>query len=94
MIAETDCPNGPHRAPEGPNEDLGQCRRCLGISHSMRPDNEQIGLHADDCSLPRHHPSYCVGGGTGHAPVEIIRGYWPGYEADIAAAHAAHPEEP
>lgn len=86
-----DCPDGPHRGPQGPNEDLGQCGRCLMPSHSMRPVGETMGLHADDCSLDDRHPSYCVGGGAGHPPAPVIRGYWVGYEDDIAAARAAHP---
>lgn len=67
--------NGQHRGPEGPNEDIGQCSDCGGISYVRRPSNEQSGLHLDDCSLPIHHESYCVGGGAGHAPLEVVRGY-------------------
>lgn len=80
------CSQGPHRGPQGPNEDIGQCPECLSMSYAMRPSNEQIGLHIDDCSLDLRHPSFCVGGGEGHAPVEIVRGYWPGMDADVAAA--------
>ena len=85
------CPDGPHRSPEGPNEDMAQCHRCLVIDFTMRPENEQYGLHADDCSLPRRHQGWCEGGGTGHAPVEIVRGYWgPTTDADVQRAREAH----
>lgn len=75
-----------HRGPEGPNEDIGQCSTCWAPIGVMRPANEQYGLHDDDCSLERRHPGRCVGGGKGHAPTEIVRGYWPGMDADIIAA--------
>jgi hypothetical protein len=70
--------------------DIGACPKCWAPIGVMRPENEQYGLHADDCSLPRRHPGRCVGGGTGHAPVEHVRGYWPGMDADVAAARAKH----
>ena len=69
-----DCPDGPHRGPEGPNEDLMQCRRCWGLSHSKRPAGEEFGGHLPDCSLPRDHESYCVGGGNGHPAPRVVRG--------------------
>ena len=84
------CPDGPHRGPQGPNEDLSQCGRCLTPSWSMRPENEQIGLHADDCSLPRRHEGYCIGGGEGHAPTDVVRGYWPGMDDDVRRARERH----
>lgn len=77
-----------HREPQGPNEDIAQCPECRMPTYSLRPANEQIGLHADDCSLPRRHEGYCVGGGEGHAPTEVVRGYWPNMDADVAAARA------
>lgn len=80
------CPRWPHRGPEGPNEDLAQCGWCLGPDHSMRPANETYGLHLDDCSLPLDHEGSCVGGGQGHPPAEVIRGWWPDMEAEIAKA--------
>jgi len=70
-----ECPDQPHRGPQGPNEDLGQCGKCLSFSYSKRPAGETFGLHADDCSLPVDHESYCVGGGEGHEPAEKVRGY-------------------
>jgi len=84
------CPDGPHKPPAGPNEDTTQCVRCLMPAGALRPENEQYGLHLDDCSLPRRHRGNCVGGGEGHAPTEIVRGYWPGMDEDIAAARARH----
>lgn len=77
-----------HRGPEGPNEDLAQCRKCGSISWVMRPENETIGFHDPDCSLDVRHSSYCKGGGSGHPPADVIRGYWPGYEADVARERA------
>ena len=68
------CPDGPHRGPQGPNEDLSQCARCLMPSWSMRPVGETIGRHLPDCSLPNRHPGYCVGGGAGHPDAEVLRG--------------------
>lgn len=79
-----------HRGPEGPNEDMGWCSVANQPTYSMRPENEEIGLHADDCSLPRRHNSYCKGGGKGHPPAEVVRGYWPGMDDDIEAARARH----
>ena len=39
-VASTEpCPAGPHRAPAGPNEDMGQCHRCLSITAVMRPED-------------------------------------------------------
>jgi hypothetical protein len=72
-----DCPNGPHRGPQGPNEDLAQCPICLEPSHGMRPEGEEYGGHRDDCSLPRRHEGYCQPGGDGHPPPAVVRGYWP-----------------
>jgi hypothetical protein len=70
----SDCPRGPHRGPQGPNEDLGQCPVCWMPSYSRRPEGEEFGGHIDDCSLPRGHESYCVGGGAGHPKARKIRG--------------------
>ena len=75
VLGEIPCPLGPHRGPEGPNEDLGQCPKCWGLSYRMRPEGEEFGGHIPDCSLPRRHESYCVGGGNGHPPAEKRRGY-------------------
>src|SRR6185312_3902521 len=47
-----ECPDGPHRGPEGPNEDIGQCGKCGSPTFRMRPPGETFGTHADDCSLP------------------------------------------
>lgn len=69
-----ECPDQPHRGPQGPNEDLAQCIKCLRISWSKRPAGETFGLHSADCSLPADHESYCVGGGIGHEPAPIVRG--------------------
>ncbi len=66
------------------------CPECGAVIGVMRPDNEQYGLHLDDCSLPLRHPGYCKPGGTGHAPVEIVRGFWPGMDDDIAEARKRH----
>ena len=77
------CPDGPHRGPEGPNEDLSQCSRCLSPSWAMRPDGEEFGGHIADCSLPRRHEGYCVGGGSGHPAPKVRRGFWPDDAAGI-----------
>ena len=73
-------PYGPcdrvHRPPEGPNEDIGQCR-CWRLTFEMRPEGETYGHHLPDCSLPLRHESYCRPGGDGHPPAPTIRGYWP-----------------
>lgn len=71
------CPQGPHRGPEGPNEDLAQCHLCWAPSWGMRPEGETFGEHAEDCSLPLRHESYCQPGGSGHPTAEIVRGYFP-----------------
>lgn len=68
-----DCPDAPHRGPQGPCEDLAQCPRCWAPSFAMRPEGETFGTHAPDCSLPAVHESYCKPGGTGH-PAGVIRG--------------------
>lgn len=68
------CPEGPHRGPEGPNEDLVQCPRCWSISWALRPEGETFGHHLPDCSLPLRHEGYCVGGGSGHPPAAKVRG--------------------
>jgi hypothetical protein len=69
-----DCPDGPHRGPQGPNEDIGQCPMCMDLSYRMRPPGQTFGHHLGDCSLPIDHESYCVGGGSGHPPAPLIRG--------------------
>ena len=84
------CPNGPHRIPDGPNEDTGMCSLCGSPIGVLRPAGETYGLHADDCSLQERHRGRCVGGGSGHSPAPVVRGYWPGMEADIEAARMAH----
>lgn len=71
------CPNGPHRGPQGPNEDLDQCRECWSISWALRPGGETYGDHIPDCSLPIEHESYCAPGGVGHKPSQHVRGYFP-----------------
>lgn len=73
----TDCPLGPHRFPEGPNEDLAQCPLCYAPSWRHRPPTETYGYHLDDCSLAIDHLSYCQPGGAGHPRAKRIRGYWP-----------------
>jgi hypothetical protein len=75
--SRSECPNGPHRGPQGPNEDLAQCLACWGVSYEMRPEGEEYGGHRADCSLPRRHESYCEPGGAGHPEPEVVRGYWP-----------------
>lgn len=77
-----------HRGPEGPNEDLSQCRKCGLMSWVLRPENETFGMHLKDCSLSRRHESWCEGGGKGHPPAEVIRGFWPGMDEDIARERA------
>lgn len=76
------CPRQPHRGPQGPNEDLGQCPLCLSISYSMRPEGETYGLHLEDCSLPVGHESNCQPGGAGHLVGSHVRGWFgPEFEA-------------
>lgn len=70
----TSCPDGPHRGPEGPNEDLGQCSKCGHMGFAMRPGDEEFGGHLDDCALLRRHQSYCQPGGEGHPPPRVLRG--------------------
>lgn len=81
---------GSHQTPSGPNEDVGMCGRCGFPMGVLRPEGESFGLHLDDCSLPERHRGECVGGGTGHPPARVIRGWWPGMEDDIDAAGRAH----
>lgn len=69
------CPR-PHRFPEGPNEDLGCCPECGGISWELRPEGQTYGYHDTDCSLPNRHEGHCVGGGAGHPAAAKIRGYF------------------
>ncbi len=68
------CPDGPHRGPAGPNEDIGQCDKCGSGSFSMRPEGETFGRHWSDCSLPNRHQGECIGGGAGHPDAPKIRG--------------------
>ncbi|VXA92665.1 hypothetical protein CITRIK5_100098 [Citricoccus sp. K5] len=74
LCAPSDCSKAPHRGPEGPNEDMGQCGQCGSPSWSMRPWGETFGYHLDDCSLPIWHESRCQPGGTGHPDAPTIRG--------------------
>ena len=75
------CPDGPHRGPQGPNEDISQCVLCGSPSYIKRPINETYGRHLPDCALPLDHDSFCVGGGSGHPPAPIVRGYRKGSDA-------------
>lgn len=72
------CPDGPHRPPQGPNEEVSMCSRCWGLSWEMRPEGETYGEHLPDCAHkdPRH-TGYCIPGGAGHPRAAVIRGYWP-----------------
>jgi len=74
FVHPDECPDGPHRGPEGPCEDLGQCGKCLSPSWRLRPKGERFGDHIPDCSLPDPHPGFCMGGGWGHPPTEVMRG--------------------
>lgn len=67
----------PHRPPEGPNEDVGQCPLCRSFMAVMRPWGETYGWHADDCALPIWHAGRCAPGGSGHPAAPTIRGFWP-----------------
>lgn len=82
-VLPAECPDGPHRGPQGPNEDLSQCPVCWLPSHAMRPEGETYGEHLPDCRLPIRHPSFCEPGGTGHPPAATIRGYWPGADGGV-----------
>lgn len=77
-------PCGEYRLPTGPCEDIGQCPLCLSPIGVLRPAGETFGFHERDCSLPVVHPGECEGGGSGHEP-QKIRGWWPGFEADVQA---------
>jgi hypothetical protein len=77
-IPQSECSRAPHRGPEGPNEDMSQCPQCWGFSWELRPEGETYGRHADDCSLPVRHESYCQPGGQGHPDAPKLRGYFPG----------------
>lgn len=74
LVPPSECPEGPHRGPEGPNEDLAQCPRCFSVHWCRRPVGEEFGGHIRDCSLPRDHESYCQPGGLGHPPPLYRRG--------------------
>lgn len=96
-ISPAECPDGPHRGPEGPNEDIAQCPRCWRLSWCLRPEGETYGWHDPDCSLPARHESYCRPGGDGHPVAAKIRGYWPGSEqeeVDRRALLGALPDTP
>lgn len=82
LVSPDDCPEGPHRGPQGPNEDLAQCPRCWSPSFASRPHGEEYGGHLPDCSLPRDHASYCVGGGSGHPAPDVVRGFCPNRQED------------
>lgn len=71
------CPRGPHRIPQGPNEDIAQCPVCLAPDYVLRPPGETFGEHLPDCSLPERHEGRCVGGGNGHPRAPLVRGYFP-----------------
>lgn len=77
-------PCGEHRLPAGPCEDIAQCPVCLMPTFALRPPGQTFGFHARDCSLPAVHERDCAGGGTGHPPGQV-RGYWPGFDADVQA---------
>lgn len=59
-ITAENCPYGPHRGPQGPNEDLAQCFHCGTISHRMRPWGDTFCGHLDECGLPIWHASLCA----------------------------------
>lgn len=84
-VPREECPDrDKHRVPEGPNEDWGMCRLCHAHTFEMRPEGETYGDHLPDCSLPRRHESYRVGGGAGHPRAPKIRGYFgPAFDEDI-----------
>lgn len=64
----------PHRGPQGPNEDIGQCSYCGMPNRTLRAAGETFGEHLPDCSLPIDHESYCVPGGSGHPTARLVRG--------------------
>jgi hypothetical protein len=84
-------PCGPHRGPQGPNEDMSVCPTCWSPSYQLRPPGETYGRHLPDCSLPLRHESYCQPGGSGHPAAPVIRGYWPDVEAGRGNAMVVHP---
>jgi len=73
-VPMNECPNAPHRGPEGPNEDMAQCGFCWAPTYALRPWGETFGEHLPDCSLPVWHESYCQPGGSGHPPARSVRG--------------------
>lgn len=73
-VPPDECPDRPHRGPQGPNEDLNVCLRCGSPSWMFRPVGETFGEHLPDCSLPYWHESYCLPGGSGHGPSRVVRG--------------------
>ena len=73
-VLPSECPEAPHRHPQGPNEDVSVCPRCWALSWELRPEGETFGLHLPDCSLPIRHESFCAPGGLGHPPARQIRG--------------------
>lgn len=64
------CPNQPHRAPQGPNEDIAVCYKCGMPTFSRRPEGETFGWHRDDCRLFVGHLGACQPGGSGHVMPE------------------------
>lgn len=70
------CSYGPHRVPQGPNEDVAVCYACGGVSWTLRPVGETFGTHFPDCALPVRHEGQCEHGGTGHPEAPRIRGHW------------------
>ena len=73
-MGQPTCPREPHRGPEGPNENIAQCRLCGMPEFSMRPAGETFGEHLADCSLSVDHPSWCQPDGSGHPPSKLVRG--------------------
>lgn len=81
------CPSGPHREPQGPNEDVSVCPDCWELTYVLRPAGETYGDHASDCSLPIRHEGHCQPGGAGHPSAPVIRGM------QSAPAEPAEPAE-
>lgn len=77
-VSPTTCKYGPHRGPQGPNEDLAQCFRCGAVSHRMRAWGDTFGAHSIDCGLPIWHGDYCSRANVPHVTSALVRLAWDG----------------
>ncbi|MCE3550713.1 hypothetical protein LWC33_04490 [Pseudonocardia sp. RS11V-5] len=48
-IPAGECPHGPHRGPQGPDEDLSQCPQCWSASWTFRAEGDSSGEYLPYC---------------------------------------------